>query len=264
VTSNTVATVTRRSRATHGTGGGKTESLLRWPTDAKDPARDDGEHDKGGLMRVNDLMTRNVVTVTPDTSLRDAAALLVEHKISGVPVVTEGGEVAGVVSEADILVKAGGTTSRNRLLGWLLDPDLGLEEKIKAETVGEAMSAPAILVSPTRPVFEAARLMVAESVNRLPVVEDGRLVGILTRADIVRAFTRTDAELAEEIRNDILRRTFWLEPGRVTATVVDGHVILTGEVETEADAEVLPALVARVPGVLSVESDLTSRVVLAG
>jgi len=222
------------------------------------------EDDKGGLMRVNDLMTRDVVTVTPETPLRDAAGLLVEHKISGVPVVTLEGEVVGVLSEADILVKAGGATSRNRLLGWLLDPDLGVEEKIRAETVREAMSAPPLVVSPSRPVFEAARLMVSENVNRLPVVEDGTLVGILTRADIVRAFTRTDAELAEEIQDDILRRTFWLEPGRVTATVVDGHVILSGQVETEADADVLPALVARVPGVLSIESDLSSRVVLAG
>ena len=219
---------------------------------------------EGGLMRVDDLMTRDVVTVTPATALRDAASLLVEHAISGVPVVSENGEVVGVVSEADILVKAGGSVSRNRLLGWLLDPDLGLDEKIRAETVGEAMTSPALVVSPSRPVYEAARLMVSENVNRLPVVDDGRLVGILTRADIVRAFTRTDAEIAEEIRNDILRRTFWLEPGRVTISVVDGHVTLAGEVETEADVEVLPALVTRIPGVLDVEADLASRVVLAG
>lgn len=106
--------------------------------------------------------------------------------------------------------------------------------------------------------------MVTENVNRLPVIEDGKLSGILTRADVVRAFTRSDAEIAEEINGEILRRTFWLEPGRVTATVTDGHVLLTGEVETEADAEILPTLVARVPGVVSVEAELRSRVVLTG
>lgn len=214
-------------------------------------------------MKVCDLMTKDVVSVRPTMTLREAAALLVEKRISGMPVVTDENEVVGIISEADILVKAGGSQSRNRLLGWLLEPDFGDQDKIRAETVGEAMSAPALTIASHRPVHEAARLMVAEGVNRLPVLEDGKLAGILTRADVVRAFTRTDAEIDEEIRGDILRRTFWLEPGRVSVTVVDGHVSIEGELETEADCEVLPALVARVPGVVSVQADLHSRVAIA-
>lgn len=210
-------------------------------------------------MKVCDLMTGEVVTVTPTTSLRDAAVLLTAKGISGMPVVNDANEVVGVLSEADIVVKAGGEVARNRLLGWLLEADFGLEDKIKAETVGDAMTAPAVSISPKRPVHEAARLMVSENVNRLPVVENGKLVGIVTRADIVRAFTRSDAELVDEIRGDILRRTFWLEPGSVTVDVVDGHVTLRGEVETEADQELLPHLVARVPGVISVDADLSCR-----
>ena len=210
-------------------------------------------------MKVQDLMTREVTTVTPTTSLRDAAALLARARISGMPVVNAAGDIVGVLSEADIVVKAGGEVARNRLLGWLLESDLGLEEKIRAETVGDAMTAPVVTISSKRPVHEAARLMVSENVNRLPVVEKGQLVGILTRADIVRAFTRTDAEIVEEIRGDILRRTFWLEPVSVTVDIVDGHVTLRGEVETEPDRELLPHLVARVPGVISVDADLRCR-----
>jgi len=210
-------------------------------------------------MKVCDLMTSEVVTVTPTTSLRDAAVLLTEKGISGMPVVNDANEVVGVLSEADIVVKAGGEVARNRLLGWLLEADFGLEDKIRAETVGDAMTAPPVDISPKRPVHEAARLMVSENVNRLPVVERGKLVGIVTRADIVRAFTRSDAELVDEIRGDILRRTFWLEPGSVAVDVVDGHVTLRGEVETEADQELLPHFVARVPGVISVDADLSSR-----
>jgi len=210
-------------------------------------------------MKVQDLMTRDVTTVAPATSLRDAAGLLATKGISGLPVVSATGEVVGVLSEADIVVKAGGEVARNRLLGWLLESDFGLEDKIKAATVGDAMSAPPVTISPKRPVHEAARLMVAENVNRLPVVDKGKLTGIITRADIVRAFTRSDAELLDEIRKDILRGTFWLEPGRVTVTVVDGEVTLRGDVETEADQELLPHFVAHVPGVISVDADLSCR-----
>ena len=204
-------------------------------------------------------MTREVVTVTPMTSLREAAGMLATQGISGVPVVNAANEVVGVLSEADIVIKAGGEVARKGLLGWLLESDFGLEDKIRAKAVGDAMTAPAVTISPKRPVYEAARLMVEQDVNRLPVVEKGTLVGIVTRADVVRAFTRSDAELADEIREEILHRTFWLEPGRVTAQVVDGQVTLRGEVETEADRELLPKLVARVPGVVSVDEDLSAR-----
>jgi len=210
-------------------------------------------------MKVCDLMTSEVATVTPTMSLRDAAALLAAKGISGVPVLNTESEVVGVLSEADIVVKAGGEVARNRLLGWLLESNLDLDDKIRAETVDDAMTAPPVTISSKRPVHEAARLMVAENVNRLPVVDKGKLVGIITRADIVRAFTRSDTELVDEIRGDILRRTFWLEPGRVTVNVVDGHVTLRGEVETETDQELLPHFVARVPGVISVDADLSSR-----
>src|SRR5207344_1078960 len=117
-------------------------------------------HDKGGSMKVCDLMTSDVVTVIPTTSLREAAALFVEKGISGVPVVDTEHKVVGVLSEADIVVKAGGEVARNRLLGWLLEPDVSLEDKIKAETVGDAMTVPPLTISPERPVHEAARLMV--------------------------------------------------------------------------------------------------------
>lgn len=207
-------------------------------------------------MRVEDLMTREVATTSPETPLREAARLLAAAGISGMPVVDPEGTVVGVLSEADILVKAGGEVPGNRLLGWLLDADVGLEEKIRAETVGEAMSFPAVTISPDRPVHEAARLMSTEGINRLPVVDEGRLVGILTRADVVRAFTRTDAQIADEIENEILRRTLWLEPGAVTVEVEDGAVRIEGEVGSPADAELLPVFVSRVPGVISVRTNV--------
>lgn len=208
-------------------------------------------------MKVRELMTKNVVSVRPDTPLREAAALLVKHRVSGLPVVNGTG-VVGVLSEADIVAKTSGGSEHGGLLSWLFDPE-PREQKVNARSAGEAMSAPPITIAPTRPVHEAARKMISEGVNRLPVVEDGKLVGILTRADIVRAFTRDDGELAAEIRDDILTRTFWVEPGRVAVTVLDGRVTLKGEVDTEADTEMLPIFVSRVPGVVAVTADLHAR-----
>jgi CBS domain-containing protein len=217
---------------------------------------------KGEAMKVSDLMSRGVLTASPDTPLKEAAQLLASKGISGLPVVDGTGAVVGVLSEADIVVKAGSEAPRAGLLGWLVEPDFDFHDKIAAQTVGEAMSAPAVTITPGKQVHEAARLMVAESVNRLPVVEDGRLVGILTRADVVKAFTRTDEEIGEEIREEILRRTLWLEPGMVSAEVAGGAVRLEGVVETEADMELLPVFVSRVPGVVSVQANLRSRTVV--
>jgi CBS domain-containing protein len=211
-------------------------------------------------MKVQDLMTKDVVSVRPETSLRAAAGLLVEHGVSGLPVV-RGNEVVGVLSETDIVAKASGGRAGG-LLSWLFDPEAG-DHRSNAHTAGDAMSAPAITVGAGRPVHEAARRMLTEGVDRLPVVEDGKLVGILTRADIVRAFAREDSEIAAEIRDDILKRTFWVEPGRINVTVEDGCVTLKGEIDTETDTEMLPIFVSRVPGVVAVRSELRARTHIA-
>ena len=216
-------------------------------------------------MKVRDLMTRDVVTVTAETTLKDAAALLVRHRISGVPVVDVDGGVVGVLSEADVLVKEGGEPRREGMLGWLFEPDYAYRDKLEARTVGEAMTFPPLTIGPEAPAHKAAARMVEDQINRLPVVDDaGRIVGIVTRADLVRAFTRTDEEIVEEIRTEILRRTLWLEPGAVQIRVEDGVVELTGEVETKTDAELLPLLVERVPGVVSVRAELQPRVANVG
>lgn len=208
-------------------------------------------------MRVRQLMTQDVLTVDPGMQLRDAARALVDHRVSGVPVVADG-VVVGVLSEGDIVLKTSGGVDRGGLLTWLFDPTYE-NDRVAAQTVGEAMTSPAVTIGPNRPVHEAARTMVERGVNRLPVVENDGLVGIVSRADIVRAFTRTDIELAQEIRDDVLRRTFWAEPGAVTVLVSEGRVTLSGEVETEVDMEMLPLFVSRVPGVVSVTTDLRTR-----
>ncbi len=212
-------------------------------------------------MKIQDVMTTDVVTVRSSTPLKEAASLLAEHRISGVPVVDAERHVVGVLSEGDILFKESGLSEKQSFFDrWLAAPPTGLELKLAAKTAGEAMSAPAQTIGPRRPVTEAAALMIQQGVNRLPVVDDGGLlIGIVTRADLVRAFIRSDEDVAREIRDDVIRRTLWIEPDAVQVEVDHGEVRLTGEVETKGDAELIPTFVQRVPGVVSVLSKLRWR-----
>lgn len=208
-------------------------------------------------MKVRELMTANVVSVAPELSLKEVANVLLLNQISGVPVCDAAGHVVGVVSEADILWKELGLPQQGRGgfgLALALDLAYGDSQRGASRTAAEAMTAPAITVSPTAPVSEAAKLMVTNAVNRLPVVEDEQLVGIITRADLVRAFTRTDAEIKDEIRDDVLLETLWIDPAAVSITVTDGQVELAGEVENLTTAELMEAYVRRVPGVVGVHS----------
>jgi CBS domain-containing protein len=209
-------------------------------------------------MKIENVMSRDVVTVDVSTPLRDVAQLLAEKRISGVPVVSDEA-VVGIVSEADILAKERGEShERHGLFGFLLDDRAAAELKLEARTAGEAMSAPPITIAPDRPLAEAAATMIDEGVNRLPVVDDaGQLLGIVTRADLVKAFVRSDTELAEEIREDVLLRALWIPPESVTVNVEDGMVTLRGHVENRTTAELLPEFVQRVPGVVSVVAEVT-------
>lgn len=214
-------------------------------------------------MKVREAMTRTVVSVRPETPLKDVAALMVEHGISGVPVVDEQGVVLGVVSEADFIVKERGLEGiRHRPLARFLgreDEARAEIAKVQAATAGSAMSSPAITIGADRPVREAAAVMIERAINRLPVVEDGRLVGIVTRADLVRAYVRADDELERVIRDEVLVRELWVDPADIEVHVERGVVRLRGTVDRRSTAELVARHVARVEGVVAVDSELGWR-----
>lgn len=210
-------------------------------------------------MKVERVMTRDVLTVAPETPIKDVAALLIRNRISGMPVCDADGAVLGVVSEADVLRKAEGLPpDLGGRLRWLLrrvDNELG---KVGALTAAEAMTSPAMTLRPTQQVSEAAQLMIDHRINRLPVVAKGKLVGIVSRADVLRAFGRTDAELEQEIKEDVLRDALWLVPESFEVHVDHGVASLRGEVDSPGDAEALVRFVRRVPGVVDVSAELTT------
>ena len=212
------------------------------------------------MLTVRDVMTRGVIAVHPETPLADVARLLVEHRISGVPVTDAHGAVLGVVSEADFLIKGQGADAvRHRPLSRFFGESgasRAMQAKIAATTAGAAMTSPAITIGPAASTGEAAGLMTARSVNRLPVVDGGRLVGIVTRADLVRAYTRSDDELARAIREDVLFRALWLDPAAFIVAVTDGVVSITGTVDRRSTAEMVEHVIAMVPGVVAVQADV--------
>jgi CBS domain-containing protein len=210
-------------------------------------------------MQVKDVMQTEVVTVAPEATLKEAAALLVEHRISGLPVVDAEGEVVGVVSEADILYKERGDRQPRGRFAWFFDPGALVDaRKVEARTVADTMTSPATTIQRWRNVADAAKTMIDLGVNRLPVVHHDKLVGIVTRADLVRAFARSDDEIRTEIREDVLRRTLMLpNPGAIDVGVEAGAVTLSGSVERRYEAEVAAEASARIPGVVSVASTLT-------
>lgn len=183
-------------------------------------------------MRVRDAMTPDVAVVLVGESLKDVAKLMVERRISGVPVVDAEGDVLGVVSETDLLAPT-------------------------CHVAGEAMTSPAVTIAPARPLAVAADLMIERGINRLPVVDAGKLVGILTRADLVRAFARPDAEIAREIREDVLGRHMLLAEKAIAVEVENGDVELSGMLGRRTQAELLPKLARKVAGVFDVRSRLT-------
>lgn len=210
------------------------------------------------LWRVRDVMTTDVVSVDEWAPYRDIVDLLTGCRISGVPVIDYFGHVTGVVSEADLLyrLESGGVRQK----ATVFDGRRARQCKTKAAGVvaGDLMTAPAVTVMAETPLNEAAQLMDHKGVKRLPVVDDlGRLVGVVTRGDILRVYLRGDAEIRDDVMSEVLGRVLALEPGTVTAGVAGGIVELSGEVDRRTVAELAVRLTRAVPGVIDVVDKMT-------
>ena len=214
--------------------------------------------------RVRDVMTKSVVTVDRPTRYDEIVRLLTERRISGVPVLTMGRHVAGVVSEADLLaaedidarqaqMQAQAGTGRH--LPWS-------RPRHWDHTAGGLMTSPAITINPDATIPRAARVMTTHHVRRLPVIgEDGKLLGIVSRRDLLSVFLRPDTEIADDVR-ELLDDLLPADPARVTATVKDGVVVLTGDPQSPQDRDLVPAairLIWDVDGVIDVDNRLGQR-----
>ncbi|MBC9717398.1 CBS domain-containing protein [Streptomyces sp. TRM66268-LWL] len=213
--------------------------------------------------KVGSVMTGDVVHVGPDTPFKEVARLLNEHRISGLPVVDKDRKVTGVISETDLMLRQaedpfGHERPWQRLLST---PSRRIRQaKARARTAGQLMSRPAVTVHAGDTITQAARIMTAHRVERLPVVdENDRLTGIVTRRDLLQVFSRSDEDLRREVITEVLIGALWLTPRMVDVEVEDGVVTLSGQLERSSEIPIAVRMTGQVDGVVSVVDKLTYR-----
>ena len=206
---------------------------------------------------VGELMTTDIVTAQVNTPFRELAAAMARRGVSALPVLAADGRLAGVVSEADLLPKeAAQEDPRATRLPWWRR--WRVRDRAAGVMAGDVMAAPAVTIGPGESVVAAARLMDRRKVKRLAVTDpDGRLIGIISRADLVRVFLRPESEIQREIMDDIFTRFLGTDPARVRVTVAEGVVTLAGQVEKKSMIPFALRMSRSVDGVVDVVSELT-------
>lgn len=210
--------------------------------------------------KVSDLMTSPVETVSPEAGFKEIATKLRQKAISAVPVIDASGKVLGVVSEADLLLKEERMSLES---GRHLFEGRGkrvARTKAAGSTARDVMTSPAITIGPQAAVTEAARLMHQRTVKRLPVLDEaGHIIGIVSRGDLLKVFTRSDDEIRHEIVHDVIERTLMIEAGPIAVDVEDGIVRLSGVANRKTDMRLIGQLALNVAGVVDVQNGLKYR-----
>lgn len=220
-------------------------------------------------MKASDVMQRELITTTAETAIEDAVRLMVANRISGLPVVDSTGALLGILSEGDLLRRSElGTEAKvPAWIGWLTGQGRAAGEYVRehARKVGDIMTVPAISVTAQTGLAEVVALMESRRIKRVPVVQDGRLVGMLTRGDLMRALesllpkvdTRPVADARLRLRLlDSLREQRWAPRSSVDVKVVDGVVELLGVVTDQRTRQAMQVLAENTPGVRAVTNRL--------
>jgi len=223
------------------------------------------------MLKASDIMNRDVITVRPETSVAEVAKLLRACNISGVPVLDgEAGSMVGIVSEGDLIGHANvrGETTRSWWLELLADPQVAAKDYVKSHgrTVGEVMTENVISVGPDTLVPEIARLLEQHKIKRVPVLENGRLVGIVTRSNLLQALvsgTPEQSPMDDQARREHILRALrgqpWANLVTINVTVTDGVAHVFGFVRSVAERKALTTAASAAPGIERVEDHTTIR-----
>ena len=220
-------------------------------------------------MQALDVMTRDVVSIGPDASIMEAVRLMLQHKISGLPVIDESGRLRGIVTEGDFLRRAetGTQRKRPRWVEFLIGPGRLAAEYVQTSgrKVGEVMTPDVYTVSEDEPLERIVNLMERHRVKRIPIVRDDKVVGIVTRANLLRALATLalaehpaaadDSAIRERLLAE-LKRQRWAPVGLMDVVVKDGVVKLSGALTDERERQAIRVAAENIPGVKKVEDHL--------
>jgi CBS domain-containing protein len=224
-------------------------------------------------MNAADVMVSNVVTVAPDASVQDVAAILIRNHISAFPVVGPGGDILGIVSEGDLIhrAEAGTEVSRSWWLDILTSDEVRAAEfaKSHARKVSDVMTRNVVTAAPETPLSDIAGLLEKNGIKRLPIVKDGKIVGLVSRKNLLQALASlksgqvpaaasSDTDLRAKIMAQLDAQT-WTRPTFLNVLVRDGIVELYGMVTSQAEKKAVRVLAEATPGVRSVNDSLTIR-----
>jgi CBS domain-containing protein len=223
-------------------------------------------------MKASDVMVSNVITVGPDATVPEVADLLLRHRISAVPVVGANGEILGIVSEGDLINRPETQTSHGK--SWWLEA-LASNEVLAAEYVkshsrkaADVMTCDVVSAAPDTLVAEVAALLEKNRIKRVPIVENGKIVGIVSRANLLQGLaslgrnapqSRPDDSTIRDVVMAKLTNERWASPALISVTVIDGTVELWGIVESQAERKAVHVLAEVTPGVRAVNDNLMIR-----
>ncbi|MGW2515487.1 CBS domain-containing protein [Streptomyces sp. NPDC001617] len=215
--------------------------------------------------KVGSVMTTEVVRAEYGTPFKEVVRLLGENRISGLPVIDEDEKVIGVISETDLMIRQADAPDpyepeRRHPLDALTRESRTRKAKARARTAGQLMTEPPVTVHADDTIVEAARTMALRHVERLPVLdEEQRLVGIVTRRDLLQVFLRPDTEIHKEVIDEVIVRALWLAPRSIDVAVVEGVVTLSGHMERKSETEIAVSMTRQIDGVVAVVDKLTFR-----
>ncbi|AZQ39502.1 CBS domain-containing protein [Streptomyces cyaneochromogenes] len=215
--------------------------------------------------KVGSVMTTEVVRAEYGTPFKEVARMLGDHRISGLPVVDDDEKVIGVISETDLMIRQAEVPDpfepkKRFRLDRLTRARRERAVKARARTAGQLMTEPPVTVHADDTIVEAARTMAQHHIERLPVLdEEQRLVGIVTRRDLLQVFLRPDAAIRAEVVDEVLVRALWLPPRSIAVSVTEGVVTLLGQMERKSETEIAVSMTRQIDGVVAVVDKLDYR-----
>jgi CBS domain-containing protein len=227
-------------------------------------------------MNAADVMVHQVITIRPDSTIRDVAELLVAKHISAVPVTDADGKLLGIISEGDLLRRSETETERRRAwwLTWLISTETLTAEFIKSHSrkVSDVMTRNVIVARPETPLHEIATMLEHHRIKRVPIVQGDKIVGLVSRANLVQALASwrdnspatipDDTALRDAVMKN-LKKELWAHTALINVTARSGQVDLWGMVDSETQKDAIRVAIEVTPGVTAVNDNLTVRPIMA-